>query len=136
MSNNEPTVGEVIKTYMALREKKAELEAEVKERVAEVKEKMTKLESYLKVKMDETGLTSFKSDHGTAFLTTTDYANVADWDEVVQFIKDNDAYDLFEKRVSKMAVRGYIEQNKTVPPGVNYGTKLGVNIRKPTAKGD
>ena len=136
MSNNEPTVGEVIKTYMALREKKAELEAEVKERVAEVKEKMTKLESYLKVKMDETGLTSFKSDHGTAFLTTTDYANVADWDEVVQFIKDNDAYDLFEKRVSKMAVRGYIDQNKTVPPGVNYGTKLGVNIRKPTAKGD
>lgn len=136
MSNNEPTVGEVIKTYMALREKKSELEAEVKERVAEVKEKMTKLESYLKVKMDETGLTSFKSDHGTAFLTTTDYANVADWDEVVQFIKDNDAYDLFEKRVSKMAVRGYIEQNKTVPPGVNYGTKLGVNIRKPTAKGD
>lgn len=136
MSNNEPTVGEVIKTYMALREKKAELEAEVKERVAEVKEKMTKLESYLKVKMDETGLTSFKSDHGTAFLTTTDYANVADWDEVVQFIKDNDAYDLFEKRVSKMAVRGYIDQNKTVPPGINYGTKLGVNIRKPTAKGD
>lgn len=136
MSNNEPTVGEVIKTYMALREKKVELEAEVKERVAEVKEKMTKLESYLKVKMDETGLTSFKSDHGTAFLTTTDYANVADWDEVVQFIKDNDAYDLFEKRVSKMAVRGYIDQNKTVPPGVNYGTKLGVNIRKPTTKGD
>lgn len=136
MSNNEPTVGEVIKTYMALREKKTELEAEVKERVAEVKEKMNKLESYLKVKMDETGLTSFKSDYGTAFLTTTDYANVADWDEVVQFIKDNDAYDLFEKRVSKMAVRGYIDQNKTIPPGINYGTKLGVNIRKPTAKAD
>jgi Cft2 family RNA processing exonuclease len=136
MSDKQPTVGEVIKTYMALRDKKAELEAEVKEQVAEVKEKMTKLESYLKIKMDETGLNSFKSEHGTAFLTTTDYANVADWDEVVQFIKDNDAYDLFEKRVSKMAVRGYIDQNKTVPPGINYGTKLGVNIRKPTAKGD
>jgi Cft2 family RNA processing exonuclease len=136
MSDKQPTIGEVIKTYMALRDKKAELEAEVKEQVAEVKEKMTKLESYLKIKMDETGLNSFKSEHGTAFLTTTDYANVADWDEVVQFIKDNDAYDLFEKRVSKMAVRGYIDQNKTVPPGINYGTKLGVNIRKPTAKGD
>lgn len=136
MSNTEPTVGEVIKTYMTLRDKKAEIEAEVKDKVAEIKEKMVKLESYLKTKMDENGLTSFKSDHGTAFLTTTDYANVADWDEVVQFIKDNDAYDLFEKRVSKTAVRGYIDQNNTVPAGVNYGTKLNVNIRKPTAKGD
>lgn len=134
MSDKEPNVGDVIKTYMALRNKKADLESEVKEQVQAIKEKMTKLESYLKVKMDEAGLTSFKSDHGTAFLTTTDYANVADWDEVVQFIKDNEAYDLFEKRVSKMAVRGYIEQNKTVPPGVNYGTKLSVNIRKATAK--
>lgn len=134
MSDKEPNVGDVIKTYMTLRNKKADLEADVKEQVQAVKDKMTKLESYLKVKMDEAGLTSFKSDHGTAFLTTTDYANVADWDEVVQFIKDNEAYDLFEKRVSKMAVRGYIEQNKTVPPGVNYGTKLSVNIRKATAK--
>lgn len=134
MSDKEPNVGDVIKTYMALRNKRADLESEVKDQVQAIKEKMTKLESYLKVKMDEAGLTSFKSDHGTAFLTTTDYANVADWDEVVQFIKDNEAYDLFEKRVSKMAVRGYIEQNKTVPPGVNYGTKLSVNIRKATAK--
>ena len=53
MSNTEPTVGEVIKTYMALRDKKSELEAEVKDQVAEIKEKMVKLESYLKTKMDE-----------------------------------------------------------------------------------
>ena len=136
MENKQPTVGEVIKTYMALRDKKAELESEVKEQVAEIKEKMIKLESYLKTKMDENGLTSFKSDFGTAFLTTTDYANVADWDEVVQFIKDNEAYDLFEKRVSKNAVRGYIDQNNAVPPGINYGTKLSVNIRRPSVKGD
>lgn len=134
MSDKEPNVGDVIKTYMALRAKKSELEADVKEQVQNIKDKMTKLESYLKVKMDEAGLTSFKSDHGTAFLTTTDYANVADWDEVVQFIKDNEAYDLFEKRVSKMAVRGYIEQNKSIPPGINYGTKLSVNIRKASAR--
>jgi hypothetical protein len=40
---------------------------------------------------------------------------------------------MLEKRVSKIAVRGYIESNKAVPPGVTYGTKLEVNIRKPGA---
>lgn len=132
--SNKLNVGDVIRTYMGLREKKAELEGSVKEQVKVIKEKMDKLESYLKLKMDEDGLTSFKSEYGTAFMTTNDYANVADWDEVVQFAKENDAYDLFEKRISKNAVRGYIDLNKSVPPGINYGTRIDINIRKPTAK--
>jgi hypothetical protein len=52
---------------------------------------------------------------------------------MIAFVKENEAYDLLEKRVSKVAVRGYIDQTKAVPPGVNYGTRLDVNIRKPTA---
>ena len=117
-------VGDVIRTYMKLRDQKAAIEGEVKERVSDIKAKMEKLEAFLKAQMDAQGLTSFKSDHGTAFLTTTDYASVADWDSVLDFIRTNEAYDMLEKRVSKMAVRGYIEQTKAVPPGINYGTKL------------
>jgi hypothetical protein len=129
-------IGDVIRTYAKLRDQKAAVEAEVKDRVDQIKGKMAKLEAYLKEQMDAQGLTSFKSDHGTAFLTTTDFANVANWDEVLQFIKDNEAYDMLEKRVSKLAVREYMGQNKRVPPGITYGTKLDVNIRKPGAKAD
>lgn len=131
-----PNVGDVIRTYMKLRDQKAAIEAETKDRVSGLKAKMEKLEAFLKTQMDAQGLTSFKSDYGTAFLTTTDYANVADWDAVLGFIRSNEAYDMLEKRISKIAVRGYIEQTKAVPPGVNYGTKLEVNIRKPGAKAE
>jgi hypothetical protein len=131
-----PNVGDVIRTYMKLRDQKTAIEAEVKERVSDLKAKMEKLEAFLKTQMDAQGLTSFKSDYGTAFLTTTDYANVADWDAVLDFIRENEAYDMLEKRVSKIAVRGYIESTKAVPPGINYGTKLEVNIRKPGAKSE
>jgi len=133
---SEPNVGDVIRTYMKLRDQKAAIEAEVKEKVSGIKAKLEKLEAFLKAQMDSQGLTSFKSDYGTAFLTTTDYANVADWDAVLDFIRDNEAYDMLEKRVSKIAVRGYIDQTKSVPPGINYGTKLEVNIRKPGAKAE
>jgi hypothetical protein len=129
-------IGDVIRTYAKLRDQKAAVEGEVKDRVAQIKGKMDKLEAYLKDQMDAQGLTQFKSDYGTAFLTTTDFANVANWDEVLQFIKDNEAYDMLEKRVSKTAVRGYMDKNKRVPPGITYGTKLDVNIRKPGAKAD
>jgi hypothetical protein len=95
---------------------------------------MEKLEAWIKEQADVQGVTSFKTKHGTAFLTTTDYANVGDWDAVLGFIRENEAFDMLEKRISKIAVRGYIEANKAVPPGVNYGTKLEVNIRKPVAR--
>jgi hypothetical protein len=131
-----PNVGDVIRTYMKLRDQKAAIEGEAKERVNTLKAKMEKLEAFLKAQMDAQGLTSYRSDFGTAFLTTTDYANVGDWDRVLDFIRTNEAYDMLEKRVSKTAVRGYIEQTKSVPPGINYGTKLEVSVRKPGAKAE
>jgi hypothetical protein len=127
-------VDDVVATYMKLRSQKEAIEAEVKDRVSGIKAKMEKLEAWIKEQADAQGVTSFKTKHGTAFLTTTDYANVADWDAVLGFIRTQEAFDMLEKRISKIAVRGYIEANKAVPPGVNYGTKLEVNIRKPVAK--
>jgi len=129
-------VDDVIATYMKLRYRKEIIEAGIKEEVAIIKAKMEKLEAWIKEQADAQGVTSFKTKHGTAFLTTTDYANVADWDAVLDFVRENDAYDMLEKRISKIAVRGYIDLNKSVPAGVNYGTKLEVNIRKPSASAD
>jgi hypothetical protein len=128
------TVDAAIGAYMALRKQKEQAEAAVKTQVDDIKAKMAKLEAWIKIQADTQGVTSFKTHHGTAFLTTTDYANVADWDAVLTHIRETGAYDMLEKRISKMAVRGYIEENKIVPPGVNYGTKLELNIRKPTTK--
>lgn len=126
------TVADVIKRYMELRAKKEQIEAETKERLGKIKEKQAKLEAWLKMKADEDGVTSFKTEYGTAFMTTNDYANVADWDAVLSFVKENDAYDMLQKRVSKDAVRSYIESHNRVPPGVSYGHKIDVNIRRPT----
>lgn len=129
-------VEDVVSTYMKLRGQKDAIEKETKQRVATIKEKMEKLEAWIKEQADAQGVTSFKTRSGTAFLTTTDFATVADWDAMIDFVKENEAYDLLEKRVSKVAVRGYIDQTKAVPPGINYGTRLDVNIRKPAASAD
>jgi hypothetical protein len=130
------TVDTVIDTYLKLRNKKESIEAETKEKVKGIKDNMAKLEGWIKEQADKQGVKSFKTDHGTAFLTTTDFAQVADWDAVLDYIKTNDAFDMLEKRVSKTAVRGYIDKNKSVPSGVNYGTRIDVNVRKPVAKVD
>lgn len=126
------TVEQVVGTYMKLRRKKEAVEQQVKDEVADIKAKMTKLESWLMQKADEDGVTSFKTAAGTAFITTTDFANVADWDAVLTFIKENEAFDMLEKRVSKSAVKALLDETGEVPPGITYGTKIGINVRKPT----
>jgi len=128
------TVDEVVAAYIKLRAKKDAMEAETKAEVKKIVEKMDKFEGWLKQQADAQGVTSFKTKHGTAFLKTTDYANVENWDAALGFILENNAYDLLNKAVSKVAVRGYIDANKAVPPGVNYGTKIEVEVRKPTTR--
>ena len=130
------TVEQVVETYLKLRRKKEAVENETKDRVAELKAKRTKLESWLMQKADEDGVTSFKTTAGTAFVTTTDFANVADWDAVLTFIKENDAFDMLEKRVSKTAVRAHMDETGDVPPGITYGSKIGINVRKASGDGE
>lgn len=130
----ELTVDQVIGLYIKVRAQKAAVVAEAERKAEQITAQLHKLEAWLREQADKQGVTSFKTPSGTAFLTTTDYANVADWDAVLDFIKTNAAFDMLEKRVSKTAVREYIKELKTVPPGVNYGTKLEVNVRKPANK--
>jgi hypothetical protein len=132
--SEEPTVDGVIATYITLRTKKETIEASVKEQVADIKEKMAKLETWIQVKSDETGVKSFKTDAGTAFMSTADYASVGDWDAVMAFVKDNGAWDMLNKAVNKKAVREYVDANGAVPSGVNFGTKITVAVRRPTKK--
>jgi len=125
-------VDDIIRSYVALRQRKADLEAKVKEEVADIRVMLGKLEGWIQARAEQEGVTSFKTPHGTAFLTTTDYAQVADWDATLAFIKDTENFHMLDKRVSKVAVREYMEETGEVPPGVTYGTRLGVNVRKPT----
>lgn len=129
------TVDTVIKTFISLRDKKATIKAAVDAEIAALDEKLGKIEAWIKEQADAQGVTSFKTKHGTAFLTTTDFAQVADWDAILNFVIANGAYDMFERRVSKKAVKAWIDNTKEVPPGVNYGTRMDVGVRRPTGKG-
>jgi len=130
------TVDAVINHYIKLRDQKAEIKAECDARTALVDQQMKKIEAYLLQQADAQGVTSFKTKSGTAFVTTVDMANVADWDAVLKFVRENDAWDMLEKRVNKNAVRQRIEAAKSVPSGVNWATRLDINVRRPAGGGD
>lgn len=132
--SEELTVDQVIATYLKLRKQKENVEATAKERVKVIKEKMGKLETWIQNKSDETGVKSFKTDEGTAFMTTSDFASVADWDAVLEFVRENAAWEMLTRGVNKTAVRGHIDETQAIPPGVNFGTKISVSVRSPSKR--
>jgi hypothetical protein len=127
---------QVISAYLTLRDQKRAIEAETKTKLADVSARMDKLEGYIRQQAETQGVNSFKTSAGTAFLSTLDFASVADWDAVLTFVRQNNAFDMLERRVAKAAVRAHIDASGNVPPGVNYGQRIEVSVRKPSAKAD
>jgi hypothetical protein len=126
------TVDVVVKKYIELRDEVARIDAEAKERCNALKASMGKLDAWLRLKSEADGVESFKTQHGTAFYTTVDFAQVADWTAVLDYIITKEAWDMLEKRVAKTAIRAIVNETQVVPPGINYGTRKELNIRKPT----
>lgn len=126
-----PPIDVVIQKYMALRFKRDEIERVAKEKIKTIDTGMDKLEAYILSRMEDDGVTTFKTPFGTAFKSTSDYASVTSWDDTLEFIKEQEAWHLLERRVNKIAVREFVDTG-SVPPGVTYGTKVNVSIRKPT----
>ena len=53
-----------------------------------------------------------------------------DRDEYLKFVIEKEMWDLLENRVSKTAVRDYLEEHGELPPGVNYVTTQVVRVRR------
>jgi hypothetical protein len=124
----------VVGKFLQNRDEIARIESEAKEKINAIKEQQAKLETWLRLKLEADGEESKRTVHGTVFFTTVDYAQMADWNSFLPFVIQNEAWDMLEKRVAKTAVRAFVNDTREVPPGVTYGTKKEINIRKPTNK--
>ena len=122
---------DLVKTYIQVREKKSRLKAEYDARVAECDKVQDKIEALLLLKFDELGTTSFKTPEGTAAMSLRTSVSIADWDTFFGFVKDNDAFDLLDRRASKTAIEQFKSANGELPPGLNYSATRVVGFTRP-----
>lgn len=123
-------LNEIVEKYVALRDLKAQMKAAYEARVAPVQEALDKAEAVMLQQMQTIGVSSVKTDGGTAYISQRTSATVADWDSVLPFVREKDLWHLLEKRVNKTAVDEYVAQNGDLPPGVNYRTEITVGVRR------
>ncbi len=123
-------VEQLVEHYITLRDKKAEIANAAKAKLAKVDALLDKIEGALLLTFQQSGAESVRTKSGTAYKSTKASATVADWDAVLNYIRDNELWQMLERRVSKDAVIQFREQHNDLPPGVNWREEVTINVRR------
>lgn len=126
----QPKIDEIIDKYIELRDAVDKINADAKAKVEGFKAAMAGIEAYMMELAKATGQTNFGSENGTAFITTETRCSVADWDQVVEFARSNNMWELLTKGVSKKVVADYLEKHEELPPGINWSAAKVIQIRR------
>ena len=99
------SLGDKIEEYVLMRDMLAEKRKEFKEFESKVKSDMELLEVDILEMQRSLGVTSISTGDYTAFQTTKEFYRVGDWDKIVDYVKDTGNFQIFEKRIGKLAQR-------------------------------
>lgn len=120
----------MIEKYIQLRDAKDKLAAKYKTDAAKITEVMTRIEGFILESFTAQGVESARCNAGTAYKSVRTSATVADWDATLNFIRENEAWNLLDHRVGKKAVEEYKEANGDIPPGLNWREEIIINVRR------
>jgi len=118
------TIEEMIEDYVKCRD---HMNATTKK----CKKHMQLLEGEIMTLSDAQGVDGFKTKFGTAFKKTTPFIEIVEWETALDFIIDNDLKHMLPRSVKKTSAIEYREENNNeLPPGLKYGTRVGINVTR------
>ena len=119
------------KTYRRIKGKIQELTTAYETEVAALKEQLDVLSSTMKDQMLSSNVTSVRTTEGTIILSKTTRYSTNDWDAFKSFVVENDALDLFEKRIAQTNMANFLKENPDkLPPGLNSNSEFNISVRK------
>lgn len=118
---------ELTQTYRELDDEIANLNAQVK--ALEVA-KAAIIDEIME-EMNTAGLASFNNVHGSFSLTKKVVASVQSWEEFYEYIRENNAFYLLERRASTKACAEELASTPSLPMGVDLIELPRLAVRKP-----
>ena len=126
----------VVEAYLAIRTERDRIPKAYEEKDAELKNDMQALEQLLLGVCSEINADSIKTKHGTVMRRVNERFFCSDWENFRQFVRDNDAVELLERRIHQGNFRQFMSEHNEdgLPPGVNVTREYAVSVRKATSK--
>lgn len=130
-------VDKLVGQYVALRDRKREMEAQHKDSLRPFNEVMDAISGKLLTHMEKTGLKNLGTPSGSAYQITKPSATIKDASAFKEFVIKNSYFDLVDWRANAKAVFQFIKESSGVtPPGINASTFTTVGVRRPNEKAE
>jgi len=128
---NDMDDGTLLKLFIALRDRRARRKADFQLDDVDDKEKQERIEIEFKRRFNKRGIDNVSARGiGTAYRSVRASAAVSDWDSLLEFIQKEGAWEMLERRVSKVAVEQFKAETNDLPPGVDWGETQVINFRR------
>ena len=125
-----------ISQYVQVRDLKRVLAEKQKAEVKVYTDILSQLEGRLQNFFTETGQDSAPTGAGTAYLSTSYRASIADKQMFTDFVIAQKRWDLLDWKANAKAARAYVKNEKVLPPGINLTGVTKVRINRPGQKAD
>jgi hypothetical protein len=121
------TADKLVKIYIKIRDKRAELTKEADA----LEEQQNIIQAKLLEICKDTGAESLRTEFGTVTRRISKRYWTSDWDSFYKFMKEHDAMQLLQQRVSNGNMEQFLEENPDLhPPGLNVDASFAVTVRR------
>ena len=125
-----------VKDYVLKRDRLRAWTAKKEEEENKRKAALEEIEVWLLSKSNELGVDSFKTSEGTAYKQIKEHFRIGNWVEFTDYVKRTDNFQLFEKRVAKLAAKEIKEKTGELPEGLDYTSEFVMHVLRPSKKKD
>lgn len=120
-------IEKLMRAELNMRAKIGELEKEI----SDIKVQREKVQAALNDICRELNVTSIKTSVGTVIRSVRTKFWTDDWGSMYEFMRDNNAIDLLEKRICQGNMKEFLEANPDkLPPGLQTLQEYTVSVRK------
>lgn len=133
----EPVVANIekrVKQYVAVRDAIKAIKDKHEKELEPMVDIQNKLTGIIQTCLEAAGAESIKTSEGTAYTTTRYTASLQDPKLFMDFVIENKAFDLMDRKANAPAVRDYVAEKGTLPPGVNLSSISTIGVRRASGK--
>lgn len=120
-----------VKAYIKMRDARAALAKKYEDEDKAIKDQMEIIEHTLMDVCKKAGADSIRTTAGTVIRSVKTSYWTSDWESMHNFIKENQALDLLERRIAQRAMKDWLETHPDqMPKGLNTESKYTVTVRR------
>ena len=131
MSDEIIPTDKLVKIYIKMRDKRSEIKAAFEQEDQAIKAQMGVIESKLLETCKIAGADSINTAVGTVIRSVRTQYWTSDWESMHQFIMENNAPELLERRISQTTMKEFIKNHPDkLPKGLNADSRYAITVRR------